>query len=119
MVGENWRTTEEIMLALIWTIFSLFLAATIWRTARQHSRPELGFSTTHNNREEFFARFVKKMSVTAVCLCLMSAVAVWFFGAWFWGIALMLAIPAVAALQVVRSKKAIESSGNRSLPRFP
>jgi hypothetical protein len=117
--SQNWRTTEEIMLALLWTVFSLFLAAGIWRTARQHSRPELGFSTTHNHREEFFSRFVKKMSVTAVSLCLMSAVAVWFFHAWFLGIVFMLAIPAVAALQVVRSKKAIENSGNRSLPRFP
>jgi hypothetical protein len=105
------------MLALLWTAFTLFLAATIWKTAREHAKPELGYSSRDNHREAFFARFVKKMSLTAVLLCVASAIFVW--SSPLLAVLLVLAIPAVAALQVARSKRSIESSGNRSLPRFP
>lgn len=102
------------MFALAWSIFSLFLAATIWRTSKAHSQPELGFSTTHNNREAFFSRFVRKMSFTAVVLCIVSAILIWSNP--FLAVISLLAIPAVAALQIYRGKRAIEAGRNRSLP---
>ena len=102
------------MLALAWTVFTLFLAVTIWRTGRQHSQPELGFSTTHNNREAFFARFIRRMSLTAIGLCLLSAVLVW--SSAFWAIMALAAIPALAAFQIFSTKRAIESGSRKSLP---
>lgn len=95
----------------------VLLAGTIWRTSRQHSRPELGSSSRDNYREQFFARFMRRMSLTAVLLCLVSALVVW--SSFTWAVIFVLAIPAVAALQISRTKKSIESSGNRSLPRIP
>jgi len=102
------------MLALAWTVFTLFLAVTIWRTSRQHSQPELGFSTSYNNREAFFSRFVRKMSLTAVGLCLLSALLVW-SAPWLAFFALA-AIPALAAFQIFTTKRAIESGSRKSLP---
>ena|SRR5579885_775332 len=103
------------LLPLAWTIFCLFLGVTISRNARAHARPELGMSTRDNYREKFFARFIRRMSFTAVCLCVISALVVW--SSFTWAVILLLAIPAVAALQIARGKRAIEASGNRSLMR--
>ena len=102
------------MFALAWTILSLFLGATIYRNAREHSKPSFGYSSYENHREAFFARFVKRMSLTAVLLCLASAFVVW--QSPLWAVMLVLAIPAVAAIQIAREKRSIESSKNRSLP---
>jgi hypothetical protein len=95
-------------------IFSLFLGVTIVKTAKRHSQPSFGYSSYENHREAFFAKFMKRMSGTAFILCLASAFFVWF--SWSLALLCLLAIPAVAALQIYRSKRAIESSGNRSLP---
>ena len=106
------------MFPLLWTGLMLFLATAIWRTGRQYAKPELGYSSRDNHREQFFARFMKKLSRTAIMLCLLSAAAVGLWSSWFWGIMFLLAIPVVGALQVVQSKKAIESGRTKSLPQI-
>ena len=106
------------MFTLAWTALMFFLSLTIWRTGRQHSQPELGFSSRDNYRENFFANFVRRMSMTAIILCAASSLSLWFFHSWFLAIGCVLAIPAVAAFQIFNSKRALEASSNRSLPRF-
>ena len=101
-------------MAFLWTVFMLVVSTLIWRTGRAHSKPELGYSSVKNHREELFARFVRKMSATAIGLCLLSALLVW--SSFFWAIVAILAIPGVAAFQVYNRKRSIEASGNRSLP---
>jgi len=103
-----------MILALVWTVLSLFLAVTIWRNAREHTRPQLGYSTRDNYRETVVARFIRKMSLTASFLCVLSAVMIW--SSFTAAVLCLLAIPAVAAFQIFKGKKSIEGSANRSLP---
>lgn len=99
----------------IWTVFTITLGVMFVRQARKHgNEPALEYSSRDKFTNYHFGRFMRKMSFAVVGLCLLSAWVAW--SSMFWAIVILLAIPAVVALQVVRGRKALENSYKRGLP---
>ncbi len=99
----------------IWTAFTITLGVMFVRQARKHgSQPALEYNSREKFTNHHFGRFMKKMSVAVVGLCLLSAWVAW--SSMFWAVVFLLMIPAVVALQFVRGRKALENSYKRGLP---
>jgi hypothetical protein len=103
------------ILNLVWSAFTLFLALTFWKQTRLHAGPGLEYSTRDRFLNESFGKFLRKMSMTVIILCGASAWMVWH--SWFWAFMLLMSIPALAAVQIVRTKNALPNNYKRSLPR--
>lgn len=99
----------------IWTVFTITLGVMFVRQARKHGgQPALEYSSRDKFTNYHIGRFMRKMSLAVVCLCLLSAWIAW--SSMFWAVILILLIPGVVALQFVRGRKALENSYKRGLP---
>ena len=103
------------LIHLVWTVVAISLGVGFWRQARKHGgEPALEYSSRDKFTNGHFGRTMRKMTLTVVGLCFLSAWVAW--SSMFWAVVLMLLIPPLVALQVVRGRKSLESSYKRTLP---
>lgn len=103
------------LLNLVWSAVMFMLALAFYKQTRLHGGPSLEYSTRDRFLNERFGQFLRKMSLTVIGLLAASAWMVWH--SWFWAFVLVLSIPAIAAVQIARTKKSLPEHYRRSLPR--